>query len=308
MPIEIRSEQTQDYFGIAEVQLLAFGNQYGIPLIVAMRRQFASFDPELSIAAIQDGKVVGHVVFSPYDIRVLDTTVKSVNLSPLAVHPDYQRTGVGGQLVEAGHRMVKEKGYVLSTVLGHPPYYPRFGYQIKAYGASEVTVTASEGTQQMLEMRVPITQDIESLQALWWQAEGAVDFALIPEPTLLEWLSPNPLIDCTVYLRDGQVIGYARILRSTPLHVRTFLAADDEAARAMVGSICSHYQVDSVKLPLHPFSAGANAFDQKPVSVGWDAGMAVSLAPNPFDEYFAQVQAGSRPAGRAIWPPPFDLA
>lgn len=308
MQIQIRSEQPQDYLGIAEAHLLAFDNQYGIPLIVAMRRQFASFDPELSIAAILDGKVVGHVLFSPYDIRVLDMTVKSVNLSPLAIHPDYQRTGIGGQLVEAGHRIVKEKGYALSTVLGHPPYYPRFGYKTQAYGASEVTVSASEGLQQSLETRVPTAQDVEGLQALWWQAEGAVDFALVPESTLLEWLSPNPLIDCTVYLQNGKIIGYVRIQRREPLNVRVFLASDDNAARAMVGNICNHYQVDSLKLPLHPRSSAANAFAHKPVSAAWEAAMAVSFAPNPFDEYYAQVQAGSRPIGRAIWPAPFDLA
>lgn len=308
MEIQIRSEQPQDYFGLAEVNLLAFGNQYGVPLIIAMRRQFASFDPDLSIVAIQDNRVVGHVLFSPYDIRVLDTTVKAVNLSPLAVHPDYQRSGVGSQLVEASHRIVKDKGYPLSVVLGHPPYYPRFGYRINAYGASEVTVSASEGVEQPLETRVPTAQDVEGLQALWWQAEGKVDFALVPEPTLLEWLSPNPLIDCRVYLRDEKIIGYTRIHRSNPDTVRVFLAADDDFARTMVSQIASRYQVDSLKLPLHPLSAAANAFNSKPVSVTWDAAMAVSFAPNPFDEYYAQVQAGSRPAGRAIWPAPFDLA
>jgi putative acetyltransferase len=308
MAIKIRSEQPQDYFGIAEANLLAFDNQYDVPLIVAMRRQFTSFDPDLSVVAVDGDKVVGHILFSPYEIRILDTTVKAVNLSPLAVLPQYQRTGVGGQLVEAGHRIAREKGYPLTFVLGHPPYYPRFGYQMNAYGASEVTVSASEGIQQSLETRVPTVQDIDGLQALWWQAEGAVDFALVPEPTLLEWLNPNPMIDCTVYLRDEQIVGYTRIHKSDPGRVRLFLAADDDAARAMVSQICGHYQLDSLKLPLHPLSAGANAFAQKPQSFSWDAAMAVSLAPNPFDDYYAQVKAGSRPAGRSIWPAPFDLA
>jgi putative acetyltransferase len=308
MELQIRVEQTQDYFGIGEVNLLAFDNQYGVPLIIAMRRQFPSFDPDLSLVAINDKKVVGHILFSPYDIRVLDTTVKSVNLSPLAVHPDYQRTGVGGQLVEAGHRIAREKGYLLTTVLGHPPYYPRFGYQTKAYGASEVTISADEGIQHSLETRVPTVQDVDALQALWWQAEGSVDFVLVPEPTLLEWLSPNPMIDCMVYLQDDKVIGYTRIHRSDPGKARQFLAADDDSARVMVSHICKHYQLDSMTLPLHPLSAAANAFTKKPVSNAWDAGMAFSLAPNPFDDYYAQVNSGTRPAGRSIWPSPFDLA
>jgi putative acetyltransferase len=308
MALQIRSEQPQDYSGIAEVNLLAFDNRYDVPLIVAMRRQFPSFDIDLSVVAISGDKVVGHILFSPYDIRILDTTVKAVNLSPLAILPDYQRSGIGGKLIEAGHRIAKDKGYPLSFVLGHPPYYPRFGYQMQAYGASEVTISAEAGVQEPVETRVPTVQDIEGLQALWWQAESAVDFALVPEPTLLEWLNPNPMIDCTVYLREDKIIGYTRIHRSEPGKVRLFLAADYDAARAMVGHICTHYQVDTLKLPLHPLSSAANAFRQKPVSTAWDAAMAVSFAPNPFDEYYAQVKTGSRPAGRSIWPAPFDLA
>ena len=308
MSLDIRAEQPADFPGIAEVNLLAFNNQYGIPLIIAMRRQFPSFDPDLSIVAVLDGKVVGHILFSPYEIRLLETTVKSVNLSPLAVHPDHQRMGIGGQLIEAGHRITAEKGYPLTFVLGHPEYYPRFGYQTYAYGASEVTVTADEGLSQRLETRAPVSADIDALQALWWKSEAAVDFALVPEPTLLEWLSPNPQIACTVYLRGGQIIGYTRIHQAKPDSVRTFLASDADSAREIVGHLCAQYDLDKVTLPLHPASTTANAFTEKPQTTAWSASMAFSFAPNPFDDYYAQVCSGTRPAGRSIWPAPFDLS
>lgn len=308
MNLHIRPEQPTDYPGISEVTLLAFGNQYGTPLIIPLRRQFASFDPDLSLVAVLDNKVVGHILFSPYEIRLLETTVKAVNLSPLAVHPDHQRKGIGGQLIEAGHRIAAEKGYPLTFVLGHPEYYPRFGYQTYAYGASEVTVTADEGLSQPLETRSPIAADVETLQALWWKSEAAVDFALVPEPTLLEWLSPNPQIACTLYLRNHEVIGYTRIHQAKPDAVRAFLAADADSARAIIGHICAQYDLDKITLPLHPASAAADAFTQKPQTTAWSASMAFSFAPNPFDDYYAQARSGTRPSGRSLWPAPFDLS
>src|SRR5690606_10900443 len=125
-------------------------------------------------------------------------------------------------------------------------------------------VPADEGLNQRLETRAPVSADIDALQALWWKSEAAVDFALVPEPTLLEWLSPNPQIACTVYLRGGQIIGYTHIHQAKPDSARTFLAADDDSAREIVGHLCAQYDLDKITLPLHPASTAANAFTEKP--------------------------------------------
>jgi putative acetyltransferase len=50
-------------------------------------------------------------------------------LGPMAVLPDYQRQGIGSKLVEAGNRKLKDAGCPFVIVVGHAPYYPRFGFR-----------------------------------------------------------------------------------------------------------------------------------------------------------------------------------
>ncbi len=100
--ITIRQERVTDYATIGELHARAFGNRAVESTIVALLRQRRAFDPELSLVAEIDGKVVGHVLFSPYQIRLLDQTIPAVNLAPIAVDPKYQGQGIGGQLVLEG--------------------------------------------------------------------------------------------------------------------------------------------------------------------------------------------------------------
>ena len=86
---------------------------------------FESFIQELSLVAEQDGRIVGRILFTK--LKVGQTT--QLALAPLAVHPDFQRQGIGGALIEEGHRIAAQLGYDYSILLGHPTYYPRFGYQ-----------------------------------------------------------------------------------------------------------------------------------------------------------------------------------
>ena len=132
--IKIRPEMIADYAAIARVNVRAFNPHVSVPLIVDLHRHRSRFDPELSLIAEVDGQVVGHVLFSPQTIRLMGQNVEVVNLLPLAVGPEHQRTGVGRALVEEGHRIAKVKGYSLSFLVGIPEYYPRFGYQQRAYG------------------------------------------------------------------------------------------------------------------------------------------------------------------------------
>lgn len=309
--MNIRPESVQDYTAISQVLLRAFDNQMGIVALVALLRLRQQFDPELSLVAEMEGRVVGHVLFSPYTVRLLDGDLRAVNLSPLAIDPGYQNQGVGTALVEEGHRLARAKGYPLSTVLGHPPYYPRFGYQTGVYGSASITINTDTlpelggFSKKLLEQRDPIEGDIPTLERLWLHEEGGVDFALYPENNFSEWLSPNPIIASTVYLRDGEIVGYTRIRETEPTSPRIFLAADHDAALKMAGEI--GFVTTHITLPLHPRSASASAFGV-PTAEAWQAGMAMSLLPNPFDDYLPMVKAGARPPGRSIWPTPFDLA
>ncbi|MEP7291007.1 MAG: N-acetyltransferase [Chloroflexota bacterium] len=303
----IRSETVADYAAIARVNARAFDTSPLVYTIVDLHRHRPRFDPELSLVAEVDGCVVGHVLFSPQTIRLLGENVDVVNLSPLAVAPEYQRQGVGGALVEEGHRVAKAKGYPLSFLIGHPPYYPRFGYLTRAFGSASVKVStvdfAAGALETALETRSPSEADIPALRALWLHEEGNVDFSIDPGSELLDWISPNPEIKPLVYTRAGEIVGYTRI-SAHKLHY--FLAREGETARQMVCHLGQQIGTE-VELPLHPSSASASALGTPETSL-WDAAMVCTFAPSPLEEYYARVQAGTRLAGRPIWGVEFDLA
>ncbi len=83
----------------------------------------------LSLVA-EDGKdVVGHIFFSPVVVETSGRRVTGMGLAPMAVLPDRQRQGIGTRLVKRGLEMLRERGCPYVVVLGHPDYYPRFGFR-----------------------------------------------------------------------------------------------------------------------------------------------------------------------------------
>lgn len=85
-------------------------------------------DPVVSVVAVEDATVLGHILFSPV---TLDTAGSALvmGLAPMAVRPDRQRQGIGSELVRYGLERCRELGAVAVVVLGHPEYYPRFGFK-----------------------------------------------------------------------------------------------------------------------------------------------------------------------------------
>jgi predicted N-acetyltransferase YhbS len=317
----IRPETVSDYAAIADTNVQAFDNRAAEALIVTLLRNRPRFDPELSLVAEVGGRVVGHALFSPYHVQVLGESVPVVNLAPIAVHPEYQKQGIGGRLIEAGHELARARGYQFSLLIGHPTYYPRLGYKVRAYGNSSLKLpTTSDAFASLLaervslEVRGPEVGDVPSLHALWLREERLVDFSLDPGTELLDWLSPSPLVETLVFLRDEQVVGYVRARTDKPGAVLVFLASDAEVARSMVAELYDRGRErgtppDEVTLPLHQSSGSAPAFASfdTPQGHAFDAAMAFPLAPSPFDEYYARTQSGEHPAGRLIWPSIFDI-
>ena len=297
--INIRPETIADYAAIARVIVRAFDHHRGVQLIVSLHRHRPRFDPELSLVAEIDGKIVGHVLFSPQTIHVLGESVEAVNLSPLAVDPDYQRQGVGAALVREGHVAAKAKGFALSFLVGHPTYYPRLGYLPRAYGGSSLHVSTANFSAGDLETR-PLTEtDIPTLRDLWLHEEGAVDFSIDPGSEILDWISPNPAIESRIYTQAGEIVGFARVMGSKATY---FLARNGETAQHMVRQFGAE-----VDLPLHTYSASAAALGT-PDCGAHEAAMVFPFAPSPFEDYYAQVQAGTRVGGHPIWGVEFDLA
>jgi hypothetical protein len=230
-----------------------------------------------------------------------------VNLAPIGIETPYQRQGIGEALVQEGHRIAQSKDYVLSFLVGYETYYTRFGYKPDAYGSSSVTLGREHlhPSGLTLESRLPTEADCTSLFALSLGEEYHVDFALAQGESLVDWISLNPNIHCTVYVRDGMVVGYTRVHKDEPDKVRMFLAFDKNAAQTMAAMLIG--DKPSITLPLHPYSKSAAAFEVKPQVIPWKSAMACSLAPSPFEDYYAQLQAGTRPPGRVIWPVAYDF-
>ena len=304
--MRICPETISDYAAIASLHVRAFGERPTEALIVALQRQSPAFDLELSLVAELDGRVIGHALFFPHTVRLLDHDVRAVNLAPIAVEPAAQRQGIGGQLIAAGHALARDKGYAFSFLLGHTSYYPRHGYLVRAYGASSVSLSAAGLPQPGLVARTPHEADVAALRTLWRQAEAKVDFALDPGGELLDWLSPNPAIGSTVFLDGDELVGYARVHAAELARPRVFLARDASAARRMVAQLAAAAGAAEITLPLHPASAGASELGSAECRA-WDAAMACPLRPSPFDQYYAEVLAGLRAPGRLIWPVAFDL-
>lgn len=127
--IFIREERPEDIGEIRKLNektfMQAFGQASEANVVDRLRENCTNI---LSLVAVQDDHVVGHILFSPLKIDG-DTVIEGMGLGPMAVLPELQRQGIGSQLVQAGIEILKRRGDPFIIVLGHPEYYPRFGFQ-----------------------------------------------------------------------------------------------------------------------------------------------------------------------------------
>ncbi|MGH2443541.1 MAG: GNAT family N-acetyltransferase, partial [Chloroflexota bacterium] len=291
----IRPERVDDYPAIANLHARAFHLRYSEASIVALQRHRSTFDPELSFVADDGGMIVGHALFNPHTIRLLDQDVSAVNLAPIAVEPGFQGRGIGTALIEEGHAASKTKGHRVSFLVGHPGYYPRFGYRMHAYGAASISMPALPAASEGMARRSPVEADVPALVRLWQEDQARVDFAVFPGHDLLDWLSPNPMIHAHVYTEgeNGSIRGYARIHDSEPTKPRVFLARDAHAAAVIASSLVQEVEAESrsaIVLPLHPSARCAQGLPV-PFPRPMAPAMAVSLASVLLDEYLQAVEA-----------------
>lgn len=131
--IDVRAERAEDRAAIHRVNELAFERAAEADLVDALRESEAWL-PDLSLVAEVDGEVVGHALIS---LVRLDTGPQLLSLAPMAVLPGHQREGVGSALVREGLERARATDYPLVAVLGHPGYYPRFGFEpARGFGIS----------------------------------------------------------------------------------------------------------------------------------------------------------------------------
>jgi putative acetyltransferase len=124
--IKIRYQTAEDRGAVWAVNLLAFGRPQEAELVETLQQRNSAL---CSLVAELGNKVVGHILFSPATIRSSESELTIAALGPMAVLPGFQSQGIGSQLVRAGLNYVRELGYKIVIVLGHPTYYPRFGFK-----------------------------------------------------------------------------------------------------------------------------------------------------------------------------------
>lgn len=123
----IRPEQPSDTDAIFEVNHQAFGQDGEARLVNALRSD-GEYNPALSLVAVFGDRIIGHILFPPITIVSETAETAALALAPLAVHQDFQCQGIGTALIEEGLRECQRLGHRIVVVVGHPAYYPRFGF------------------------------------------------------------------------------------------------------------------------------------------------------------------------------------
>lgn len=123
--VQIRSEIMGDSAAIAAVNDSAFGSTAESGVVAVLRRDT---EPLVSLVIERGPDILGHILFSPVAVDGHDHLVV-MGLGPMAVLPRYQRKGLGSLLVRAGLEECRKLGVGAVVVLGHPEYYPRFGFR-----------------------------------------------------------------------------------------------------------------------------------------------------------------------------------
>jgi len=173
MPSRVREERPQDYGVIDEIIRHAFGGEEEVRLVRNLRRDG---DLVLSLVSETSATVVGHIGFSRMFIDTSLRLIPALALAPVAVDPDYQNRGIGSSLIKTGLDRCVAAGERIVFVLGHPKYYPRFGFSVEAASTIENPFNAP-AAWMALELSPGALKEISG------RARYANAFALPPEWT-----------------------------------------------------------------------------------------------------------------------------
>lgn len=125
--MQIREAVETDLNDVMSIERLAFGYEKEAELVRELLHD-PSAKPLLSLLALKKGRAVGHILFTSAHLSDSKDAASIVILAPLAIVPDFQKQGIGGKLIEHGLALLSKSGVDLVFVLGHPEYYPRYGF------------------------------------------------------------------------------------------------------------------------------------------------------------------------------------
>lgn len=124
--ITVRPERPEDIPWVRKINWTAFEQLAEAEIVDRLRENC----PEgLSLVAEEEGQIVGHILFSPVELKNRHKVIMGVGLAPVAVLPERQRQGIGSRLVRSGLDRLRDQACPYVIVLGHPEYYPRFGFE-----------------------------------------------------------------------------------------------------------------------------------------------------------------------------------
>ncbi|MCW8795692.1 MAG: N-acetyltransferase [Chlorobium sp.] len=122
--IEIREERPSDLDAVRRINEMAFEQGHEAAIVDKLRKSCKEY---CSFVAVNQDTVIGHILFTP--VTIDGSRVKGMGLAPMAVLPSYQNQGIGSLLVRQGLQHLQQAGSPFVIVLGHPEYYPRFGFE-----------------------------------------------------------------------------------------------------------------------------------------------------------------------------------
>jgi len=132
--IVVRDERPSDANPIRHVVKSAFGQNKEADLVDRLRCMEALAISLVSVRTAQTpgadpDRIIGYLAFSPVSVEQTTAQMSMLGLAPMAIVPTHQRQGIGSRLIEAGLTKCHKEGVDLVVVLGHPWYYPRFGFR-----------------------------------------------------------------------------------------------------------------------------------------------------------------------------------
>jgi putative acetyltransferase len=157
--IEIRNEKPEDRAAIRDVNERAFGRDNEATLVDRLR---SANKVVISLVALDQIRVVGHILFSTVTVAVAPENFRGLGLGPMSVLPEFQNQGIGSRLVREGLEACKREECDAVVVLGHTRFYPRFGFlKAKDYGLDN-EYNASDAFMVM-ELRGGVLEAISGL-------------------------------------------------------------------------------------------------------------------------------------------------
>lgn len=305
MNLAIRSERIGDEDAIDQVNCRAFRSIAEAHVVRGMRAWYPAFDRRYSVTAWDGDELVGHTLFAPARIRLMDRTITGLSVGPVAVSPEYQRQGIGGQMMRFGHELGAREGYHLAFLLGHSSYYSRHGYRsCFGFGQIKLDVEQLPAPAVRLEPHPVRPADIPWLVERQAVELASVDFGWLWGTSLQEWTLTG--VPATMWRTpDGVRAAYSLARPGGDRNLQMLLADDVELARTALATI------KPPEIAQHP----AGWLARNVIDPAWGsaratpsiAAMVCELQDGVLQPYLEAVEAGQRQPGASNWPLPFTL-